>query len=316
MNKFRLTINVLAIAIFTFAFASIAQAQATRTWVSGVGDDVNPCSRTAPCKTFAGAISKTATNGEINCIDPGGFGAVTITKSITIDGTPVMAGILNANVSGVTINITNAADVRKSVTLRGLSIQGAGTGLQGINIAAGNLAGNKVHVINCLIEGQNGSPGNGITDSRQNGGILEVNNTGIINNNGNGISVNPAAGSTQINVHIANSFVQRNGGSGLFFGSNVHATVFNSQITQNVAAGVFAQQTAGGVTDVNVDQCIVSANVNGFQANTSNSTIRVSNSTAMHNVTLGVIAGGGVVSSYGNNQTGGLTFPSTGTGQQ
>ena len=76
MNKFRFIINVLAIAIFAFAFVSTAQAQASRTWVSGVGDDVNPCSRTAPCKTFAGAISRTATNGEINCLDPGGFGAL------------------------------------------------------------------------------------------------------------------------------------------------------------------------------------------------------------------------------------------------
>src|SRR5205807_5391143 len=84
MNKFRLTINVLAIAAFMLAVASMAQAQATRTWVSGVGDDVNPCSRTAPCKTFAGAISKTAIGGEINCIDSGGFGSVTITKAITI----------------------------------------------------------------------------------------------------------------------------------------------------------------------------------------------------------------------------------------
>jgi len=84
MNKFRLTIKLLAIATFMFAFASLAQAQ-SRTWVSGVGDDVNPCSRTAPCKTFAGAISKTGINGEINCLDPAGFGALTITKSITVD---------------------------------------------------------------------------------------------------------------------------------------------------------------------------------------------------------------------------------------
>src|SRR5215471_17997219 len=86
MNKLRLTIKLLAIASFMFAFASLAQAQATRTWVSGVGDDANPCSRTAPCKTFAGAISKTAPGGEIEALDPGGFGALTITKSITIDG--------------------------------------------------------------------------------------------------------------------------------------------------------------------------------------------------------------------------------------
>src|SRR5207253_687587 len=106
MNKFRFTINALAIAIFTFAFASMAQAQATRTWVSGVGDDANPCSRTAPCKTFAGAISKTAADGEIDALDPGGFGTVTITKSITIDGSPTgTAGVLNAGVPGVQVNI-------------------------------------------------------------------------------------------------------------------------------------------------------------------------------------------------------------------
>src|SRR5216110_1025448 len=104
MNKFRFTINALAIAIFTFAFASMAQAQATRTWVSGVGDDVNPCSRTAPCKTFAGAISKTAAGGSINTLDPGGFGAVTITKAMTIsqEGTGE-AGILVTGISGITV---------------------------------------------------------------------------------------------------------------------------------------------------------------------------------------------------------------------
>src|SRR5881409_1772379 len=86
MSKFRFTLKTLAIATFIFAFASLAQAQASRTWVSGVGDDANPCSRTAPCKTWAGAISKTLAGGEIDALDPGGFGAVTITKSITLDG--------------------------------------------------------------------------------------------------------------------------------------------------------------------------------------------------------------------------------------
>src|SRR6266480_6142800 len=104
MNKFRFTINALAIAIFTFAFASVTQAQATRTWVSGVGDDVNPCSRTAPCKTFAGAISKTAAAGEINCLDSGGFGSVTITKSITIKCEGTIGGILASGTFGVTVN--------------------------------------------------------------------------------------------------------------------------------------------------------------------------------------------------------------------
>ena len=105
MNKFRFTIKLVAIAIFTLAFASMAQAQ-TRTWVSGVGDDLNPCSRTAPCKTFAGAISKTSANGEIDALDPGGFGTVTVTKSITIDGTwgAGFGSILASGTSGVIVN--------------------------------------------------------------------------------------------------------------------------------------------------------------------------------------------------------------------
>src|SRR5260370_18818890 len=104
MKKFRFTIKILAIATFMFAFASLAKAQATRTWVSGVGDDANPCSRTAPCKTWAGAISKTADCGEIDALDPGGFGTVTITKSITLDGTGTMASILASGTTGITVN--------------------------------------------------------------------------------------------------------------------------------------------------------------------------------------------------------------------
>src|ERR1700709_1531035 len=99
-----------------------ASAQATRTWVSGVGDDVNPCSRTAPCKTFAGAISKTATAGEINCLDPGGMGTVTITKSMTINCHEILGSILASGVPGITINATAAGS---RVVLRNLQINGA-----------------------------------------------------------------------------------------------------------------------------------------------------------------------------------------------
>src|SRR5258706_8391101 len=111
MNKFRLTIKLLAIAIFMFALASMTQAQAPRTWVSGVGDDANPCSRTAPCKTFAGAISKTLASGEISVLDPGGFGAVTITKGLTLNGEGTLAGILNSSVNAITINAPTTDNV-------------------------------------------------------------------------------------------------------------------------------------------------------------------------------------------------------------
>src|ERR1051325_9180115 len=140
MKKFKFTIQVLTVAAFIFAVASMAQAQATRTWVSGVGDDVNPCSRTAPCKTFAGAISKTADKGEIDCLDPGGFGTVTITKNITIDGTTGagFGSILAAGTNGVNVNDSATATPSTIlVRLRNLSINGAGTGFDGIRFVSG-----------------------------------------------------------------------------------------------------------------------------------------------------------------------------------
>lgn len=311
MRKARLTLNILAVAIFTLTVASMAQAQATRTWVSGVGDDVNPCSRTAPCKTFPGAISKTAKDGEINALDPGGFGTINITKSITISGGPTWeAGILNAGFTGVIVNITDAADVRKSVTLRNLDIQGASTGQRGIRI----LAGTKVFVQNCNISGQNASPGHGIEDVRTTGGFLEVDNTDIVNNLGNAITVAPSSGSTQINVHVSNSRLEGNGNTGLVLGSGARGTIMNSVVSQNL--GGFFLSAVASTAELAVDHCIVSNNNTGFIAQTAGTTIRVSNTSAMNNGTLATVNGGGAVSSYGNNQTGGTGFPSTGTGQQ
>src|SRR3569832_865856 len=105
MAKFGTLWTILLIAVVTVAGGTPSQAQATRTWVSGVGNDADPCSRTAPCKTFAGAISKTAAGGEIDALDPGGFGAVTITKAITVEGGGGgVAGLLASAGNGITVN--------------------------------------------------------------------------------------------------------------------------------------------------------------------------------------------------------------------
>src|SRR5215212_2588117 len=127
-KKIILSLAALGTLCAPALLATSAHAQATRTWVSGVGDDANPCSRTAPCKTFAGAISKTAINGEINCLDPGGFGAVTITKSLTIDCHEVMAGIVTSTGNGIVISIAagNANDPLRRVRLRNININGGG----------------------------------------------------------------------------------------------------------------------------------------------------------------------------------------------
>ena len=156
MKNISLSFAIAAASLALVLPAAPAHAQASRTWVSGVGDDVNPCSRTAPCKTFAGAISKTALNGEINCLDPGGFGAVTITKSITIDCHEIFASILNSGTNGINIPFDsfNAADVRKTVRLRNLNFNGVNTGVIGIRITGGAIIAAGVVIIeDCLIDG-------------------------------------------------------------------------------------------------------------------------------------------------------------------
>ena len=125
--------TAFAFTVCTLLGGSLAFAQATRTWVSGLGNDADPCSRTAPCKTYAGAISKTAAGGEISTLDPGGFGAVTITKSITISGVGTQASILGAGSNGIVIN----AGVNDVVVLHNLQINGVGTGLIGVRFLNG-----------------------------------------------------------------------------------------------------------------------------------------------------------------------------------
>jgi hypothetical protein len=120
-----------------------AHAQSTHTWVSGVGDDVNPCSRVSPCKTFAGAISKTATGGEISVLDPGGFGAVTITKAVTISSEGFEASVMVSGTNGIVVT----AGPEDTVILAGLDIEGLGTGINGIRFVTGK----QLYVIKCKI---------------------------------------------------------------------------------------------------------------------------------------------------------------------
>jgi len=201
--------NFLRALLWAAALAagSQAHAQATRTWVSGVGDDANPCSRTAPCKTFAGAISKTATGGEIDTLDPGGFGSVTITKSITIanDGMGT-AGILAVGTSGITIN----APAGSTVYLRNLIIDGGPTGSSspsGVHVVSGD-----VHIDNSVIRGFTGSPGAGIlVSANTNASRLYVTNTKIY---GNTIGVSSTA-TVSSPIAIVDTVIDKNSDYGI-----------------------------------------------------------------------------------------------------
>lgn len=288
-------LNVLAVLVFTCAFASLANAQATRTWVSGVGDDANPCSRTAPCKTFAGAISKTADCGEIDALDPGGFGAVTITKSITIDGTGTLAGILASLTTGVIIN----APQDKVITLRGLSINGACNGIRGVNI----LAAKTVNIEDCVIfrfvnEGVNS------TDATS-GLKLNIRNTVIRDNAGDGIGIVSSAASpvrgTLSNVSLINN------NNGLHARSGATITATNCVFSNNTNAGVFADNTVGGsFAVVRLRESQVSGNATGVQAGSvagvASSVVEISNNLINFNSGNGVLVStGGTVETFQNN---------------
>ncbi len=312
MKLFRFVSHVSAGVVLLLVANTLASAQATRTWVSGVGDDANPCSRTAPCKTFAGAISKTAAGGEIDCLDPGGFGAVTITKSITIDGTGITGGILNAGTNGVVVNAL-ATDI---VTLRNVSIQGVKTGLNGINFLNGgvlNLEG--VVISGNTQKGLNFAPGMNsklfVKDS-----IIRGNKDPV---NGGGIKLSPAA-TFSVTASLDNVRLEDNQ-FGLFADDRVKVAISNSVLSGNAGQGLIAAGTVGPV-DVNLENTVISNNGSfGIRnANTSaTSIIRMSNVNVFGNATGVSANGASVIRSFLNNRIDGNTTdgaPTTTKAQQ
>jgi hypothetical protein len=300
MTKVRFSLKALTLAVFMLAFSALAHAQATRTWVSGVGDDVNPCSRTAPCKTFAGAISKTADKGEIDALDPGGFGTVTITKSITLDGTTGagFGSILAAGTNGVNVNDSASGAANTHIVhLRNLSIDGAGTGLRGINFTSAK----QLYVENCIVFNfkGNGASSNGIDFNPTTGGAvtfnLNVKDSIFQDNAGDGIRVNTA--SATINASVDNCVL-----SGNTNGLNVPGG------TVNISRSVIDNNSANGITVTNGAFVNASSNQitsNGTGINNAASNVRISDNNVYRNGTG--LGGGGTYVSFGNNHVFGNT---------
>ncbi|HEY0376199.1 MAG TPA: right-handed parallel beta-helix repeat-containing protein [Pyrinomonadaceae bacterium] len=303
MNRFRFTLRLLALAVLALSASSVARSQNLRSWISMTGDDFNSCTFTAPCRTFPITLSRTATNGEVSLVGPGTYGAITITKSVTIDGGGYLAAI---NASGgtraITINITNVADTRKSVRLRGLSLNGAdinGTdGIQGIRIVAAD----KVYIEDTLIDNfdtSGGTNGRAISDERTNGGKLFVTNTIIRNSGANAVVVFPSAGSTQITAVLDRVVIEGSTLSGVFAGPGSRVTVKDSNITGNGNAGVQADASAG-TTEVMVERSVVSHNQIGIYSGPGSPVVRLSETTVTDNVTGLQTAGSGTIDTFGN----------------
>lgn len=281
-----------------------AFAQATRTWVSGVGDDVNPCSRTAPCKTFAGAISKTASGGIIDALDPGGYGAVTITKPITLEGNGTLASILSSGVQGVIVNITSGSN--RDVVLRNILIDGSGTtiGTNGVNF----IAGDSLTIEDSSIEQYST---NGVLFQPNSTAKLEIRNTDI-RQCANGVLVKPVVGGFAFFL-VSNSSINR-GTTGFRVEDNSKGVLKNSTFSNVSGDGIFGTGAGGGLS-MTVDGCVASGNGTGIHSNGA-SEIRVANSTITANSTGVSATNSAVLISYVNNRLTQNTTPGTFTGTQ
>jgi hypothetical protein len=279
------TRRLAAALVLSTLTAGPAAAQATRTWVSGVGDDVNPCSRTAPCKTFAGAISKTAAAGEINCLDSGGFGTVTITKSLTIKCEGVIGGILATGTSGVNINDSGSGTA--IVTLSGLDIEGDVTGINGISFTSGAA----LHVHKTQIRGFRGGGNGGISFTPSTTAELHVADSYITDNGTSGttggILIRPTSAASAIvavnRTQIENNAMGVRADSSATSGT-IHGTVRDSVVAGSANNGVTAFSTAT-VSTLTVDKAGIVGNNFGLVVNGTSASLLVNDTTVTGNNT-------------------------------
>ena len=298
----------IVVAALLLLASSGAFAQATRTWVSGVGDDVNPCSRTAPCKTFAGAISKTAAGGLINCLDPGGYGTVTITKSITIACKHVEGSTLNSGgINGFVINDFQGLGIE--VVLRGVEIDGSGStpGLNGIRF----INGTSLLVEDVVIRDSENGNGIHIANSSGNARIHIINSSISGTGNGSvgaGIQVAPT-GSAGAHVTITNTTLTNNT-VGIRADSNgttgqVHVTVTDSTVTGSTYHGFVALGSTGLVRMMLNGVVAANNGGEGVRAAGGTAAIRIGDSVVTNNSVGLARANSGQILSYGNNQING-----------
>ena len=278
--------------VLSLALADSSAHAQSQSWVSGVGSDANPCTRTAPCLTFAGALSKTKAGGEIDCLDPGSYGAVTITKAVTLDCSAAFGLVEVSGTNGINVS-AGASDI---VIIRGLSFGG---GVNGIDFTSGA----QLSVERCLIKGFSQ---NGIQINMSSGGSVYVTNT-YITGVSNGIVAQTSAGALTVAVNqstIANPTA--NGFQAA--GGTIDATITNTLILK---AGTNSVVGSGGSPQINVDSSPVADSTTAFRAS-STTEIRISNNNIYNNLTDFAIASGGAIQSASNNRItdGGTTNPS------
>jgi hypothetical protein len=282
---------------FSYGFA--------RTWVSGTGDDTSQCVVDAPCLTFAAAMALTLPGGEIDALDPGDFGPVTITKSLSIVGNQDAVSALSPT-SGGTSGIVVTAGANDVVNLRGLIFNGfAGTGASGVVFNSGA----KLRIKGCTFLGFAGggitfSPGAGSAATAK----MVVESSNILGS-GSGVVVSPSAG-IAANVQLTHLRTDGNSGDGVIAdgtagGGAISVAIDNASIGFNAGNGINAVSGSGSVTIDIIRSAIETNGLAGILSNQSgggSSSVTVGSS-QIHGNGVGMQSGGGgVLLSYGNNQ--------------
>jgi hypothetical protein len=276
-------------------------AQAQRVFVSATGNDGNPCSFAAPCRSFQHAHDVSAANGEIDVLDPGGYGPVTITKAISIQGHGFSGISVPSGGTGITINPTVGLSTT-AVHLNGLLIEGSQVGATGIAF----LSGASLTVENCIVRNLTGD-GLGFVPSATNPQKLAVSNS-YFNDNFNGISFDPrnVAAAQPITASIDRTGFYNNLSIGLWvFGADGVGTL-TVAVTDSTAANNgldgFAVQSAvnQSATNLSLTHVLIEGNKTGVAVG-SNATLWLAQSTLTGNTTAGFNNTGGTLNTFQDN---------------
>jgi hypothetical protein len=291
----RMFLQSIVVGFFLCLTASLAFGQSNRTWVSGGGTDpgtcaASVCTRSAPCATFACAIQATNAGGEIDALDSGDFGPVSIGQSVSIVADGVVAGIQVTSGDAIDVN-AGSADV---VVLRGLTIDGLSGANDGIRLSAGGV----LHIEGCTINGF--SNFQGIHVNTSDSSKLFIKDTIVRDNlSGAGILLTAGSSSRTVTASLDNVRIENNG-SAIFVENGVDVSVRNSVLAGN-GYGLFAfASSRHGV--INLESSIVSGNGTGVNADGANATINMSNVTVVNNGTGLLSSSGGQIVSFGNNK--------------
>jgi hypothetical protein len=289
----RTTAYLLGSSLILTLMASSAVGQVQRTFVSGLGNDGNPCSRTAPCRTFAQALMGTSAGGEVYVLDSAGYAPFNVTQSVSVVAPPgVVAGISVFSGDGITIN----AGVNDTIILRGLTLNNQGSTGRGVLFNTGGT----LHVENCVVNGFSSASGLIFSNTAS----LEVKDS-IFRGNLFGIEVFSGTAA------IDNVRLERNISTGLAASDGSKVTVRNSLVSGG-NTGFSGVSNSAQNAELNIENCFAFNNSNvGIQSTSSSTgvtTVRVSNSIVTDNGT-GFFAGNApaVFQSRGNNTVEGNT---------